>query len=441
MKKSSVWRSVATFALTLLVVSLGTLCSRAQQTLGSINGTVFDSSGAAIPGAQVTVSDESINVVRSATSQADGFFQIFNLPIGVYKVKATHDGFDTTQLAGITVQEARPTTVRISLKIGQVSESVEVTATPLLNATDTTNGYTLDKAQIAATPLATGSFTQLAILAPGVSSQLLSGVGTDSGLGNQPIWSNGQRDTSNTFTIDGVDVTNLFNGKSSSQDVSQRYQFNIGEGASTGGQNQDNISVYGSNGNGLASPPPEFMQEISVTTSMYDAAQGQTSGAHVGVITSSGSNALHGNVYGQFGSNILNADPFFYKQGVLLGTLPASEENPQLHRWVAGGTVGGPIKKDKLFYFLGYQHLYDSDQTGALSQFQVPYGLTDDRSTGGIETACASYVAASGYGSCPSESKWNSSALALLSAKVNGSYLIPSADADAQSNSRTGSLT
>jgi hypothetical protein len=406
--------------------------------LGSINGTVFDSSGAAVPGAQVTVTDESINVVHSTTSQSDGFFQILNLPIGVYKVRASHDGFDTTQLVGITVQEAHAATVRISLKVGQVSTSVEVTATPLLNATDTTNGYTLDKTQIAATPLATGSFTQLAILAPGVSSQLLSGVGTDAGLGNQPIWSNGQRDTSNTFTIDGVDVTNLFNGKSSSQDVSQRYQFNIGEGASTGGQNQDNISVYGSNGNGLASPPPEFMQEISVTTSMYDAGQGQTSGAHVGVITSSGSNTFHGELYGQFGNNIMNADPFFYKQDVMLGTLPASEENPQLHRWVAGGTMGGPIRKNKLFFFLGYQHLYDSDQTGALSQFQVPYGLTDDRSTAGIETACASYVAASGYGSCPSSAKWSSAAVALLNAKVNGSYLIPSADANAQSQLANG---
>ncbi len=161
MKRSSIWRSVASLSLTLLVLSVGTLCSRAQQTLGSINGTVFDPSGAAVPGAQVTVTDESINVVRSTTSGNDGFFQIFNLPIGVYKIKATHDGFDTTQMTAVAVQEARATTVQISLKVGQVSTSVEVIATPLLNATDTTNGYTLDNAQIAAVPTATGSFTQM----------------------------------------------------------------------------------------------------------------------------------------------------------------------------------------------------------------------------------------------------------------------------------------
>ncbi len=102
----------------------------------------------------------------------------------------------------------------------------------MLNATDTTNGYTMDKAQIAATPLATGSFTQLAILAPGVSSQFIAGVGTNQGLGNQNIWANGQRATSNTMTLNGIDVTNMFNGNTASEQASQRYQFNIGEGNS-----------------------------------------------------------------------------------------------------------------------------------------------------------------------------------------------------------------
>ena len=110
------------------------------------------------------------------------------------------------------------------LKVGQVSESVEVTATPLLNATDATNGYTLDSAQIDMTPLATGSFTQVAVLSPGVNAELLSNLDSNSGLGNQPIWANGQRDTSNTFQVNGVDSTNLFNGKSSSASNSQRLQ-------------------------------------------------------------------------------------------------------------------------------------------------------------------------------------------------------------------------
>ncbi|MFZ0271826.1 MAG: carboxypeptidase regulatory-like domain-containing protein [Acidobacteriaceae bacterium] len=411
----------------------------AQQTLGTINGTVTDISGAAMASCTVTVVNEQTGLARSTTTQKNGYWEILNLPVGTYKVTVTEPNFETVNYPSIAVREDRAATINAALKPGQVSESVTVTANPLMNATDTTNGYTLDKTQIMETPLATGSFTQLAVMAPGVSSQLLSGIGTDAGLGNQPIWSNGQRATSNTFTIDGVDVTNLFNGQSSSQDESQRYQFNIGEGASTGGQAQDNIAVYGSNGNGLASPPPEFMQEISVTTSMYDAQQGQTSGAHVDVNTSSGSNLFHGQIYGQRGTNFLNADPFFYKQDVMLGTLPASDEDPQLHRWVAGGTLGGPVVRNKLFFFLGYQHLYDADQTGALSQWQVPAGLTNDRSPTGIAAACTSYNTATVAGggkatTCPASTSWSPAAVALLNAKLsNGDYLIPSADANAVS--------
>jgi hypothetical protein len=178
---------------------------------------------------------------------------------------------------------------------------------------------------------------------------------------------------------------------------------------------------------------------MSVITSMYDATQGQTSGAHIGVITASGSNQLHGQLYGTRGTNFMNADPFFYKQDVQLGTLNPSQEDPQLHKWIAGGTLGGPIIKDKLYYFLGYQHLYTSDQTGGLSQFQVPYGLTDDRSAGGIQAACQSYAQATtagggsaGNATCPASSTWNPAAIALLNAKLpNGHFLIPSAGPNA----------
>jgi hypothetical protein len=413
----------------------------AQQTLGSLNGVVRDQSGATVAGATVTVTNTATELTRSTTAQRNGFYQIFNLPIGSYVVRVSHDGFDTTEVKGISIQEDRATTVDASLKVGKVSEAVEVTANPMLNATDTTNGYTLDQAQIAATPLATGSFTQLAILAPGVSSQFIAGVGTNQGLGNQNVWANGQRSSSNTMTLNGVDITNLFNGQTASEQVSQRYQFDIGEGNNTGGQSQDNIAVYGSNGNGLASPPPEFMQEISVTTSMYDAQQGQTSGAHIGIVTASGTNAFHGQLYGDRGTNFLNSAPFFYKQDVDLGTLQASDVNPQLHKWVAGGTLGGPVVKNKLFFFVGYNQLYTTDQFGGLSQFQVPSGLTDDRSTAGIVAACNSYTMATvnnggtaKNGACPSSTSWNPAAVALLNQKLpNGQFLIPSANQNAVS--------
>ena len=270
------WRSVAQSGVLSLAVLLYCLPSFAQQTLGSINGTVVDSSGAAVQGANVTVTNGATNFSSSTTTQATGFFQVFNLPIGTYSVKVTLTGFETTALNGIPVQEARATTVNATLKVGQASESIEVTAaTPLLNATDATNGYTMDSAQIAQTPLATGSFTQAAALSTGVNVELLSNLDTNAGLGNQPIWANGQRDTSNTFQVNGVDSTNLFNGKSSSGASSQRYNFNIGSAPTVGGSFSVGTSVYGSNGNSLPSPPPEFMQELRVNTSMYDAATGR----------------------------------------------------------------------------------------------------------------------------------------------------------------------
>ena len=410
-----------------LFVLICSLPCCAQQTLGSLNGTVLDASGAAVPGATVTAVNNQTALTRAVKTSSSGFWQILDLPIGTYRrhrrKRRIRDG-KRAPSAGAGIPDHNHQRLP---QTRQRRESVTVNANPMLNATDTTNGYTLDKAQIAATPLATGSFTQLAILAPGVSSQFIAGVGTNQGLGNQNIWANGQRASSNSMTLNGVDITNRFNGQTASEQVSQRYQFNIGEGSTTGGETQDNIAVYGSNGNGLASPPPEFLQEVSVTTSMYDAQQGQTSGAHIGLITSSGSNDFHGQIYGQRGTNWINSDPFFYKQDVLLGTIQPQFVSPELHKWVAGGTYGGPIMKNKLFFFLGYNHLYTTDQYGALSQVQVPSGLTNDRTPHRSANACATTGS-----TCPASSGWNGAAIDILQAKLpNGQYLIPSADANA----------
>jgi hypothetical protein len=151
------WRSVILRALVAVAVLAGCLHAMAQKMLGSLNGTAVDPAGAAVPGATVTVTDASINETRSTTTQSNGFYQIFNLPIGVYAVKVSHDGFDTAEVGGISIQEAHATTLDTSLKLGKASESVEVTANPLLNATDATNGYTLDSSQIEMAPLATGA--------------------------------------------------------------------------------------------------------------------------------------------------------------------------------------------------------------------------------------------------------------------------------------------
>ena len=140
---------------------------------------------------------------------------------------------------------------------------MEVVGSPLMNATDTTNGYVLDKAQIEEVPLATGSFTGLALLSPGVNAELPSGTGSSSGLGNAPIWANGQRDTSNSFSLNGVDGSNLFNGKSTSQVPSARVINSTGVSSSTGagGVIPSSASVYLSIGNAIPTPVPDSIEE------------------------------------------------------------------------------------------------------------------------------------------------------------------------------------
>ena len=198
-----------------------------------------------------------------------------NLPIGTYTLTYTADGFEAQKTPHITVQADRTATVNAALKVGQATTTVEVEATPLMNAVDTTNGYVMETQQIDAVPLPTGSFTGLAILSPGVNAELPGGTGANSGLGNAPIWANGQRDTSNAFLLNGVDASNLFNGKSTSQVDSFRVVNNTGQANNAaGGVVPSSASVYLAIGNAIPTPAPETIAEVRVNASMYDAQQG-----------------------------------------------------------------------------------------------------------------------------------------------------------------------
>jgi Carboxypeptidase regulatory-like domain/TonB dependent receptor len=390
----------------LAIVAAIALCSSlvlAQQTLGGITGEVTDSSGGVIPNATVTVVDEQTSLTRSAKTNSSGSYSFVNLPIGSYTLTYTADGFDVQKTQHITVQADRTATVSASLKVGKTSETVEVEASPLMNAVDTTNGYVMDKAQIESVPLQTGSFTGLAIQSTGVSAEFSGGSGANSGLGNAPIWANGQRDTSNSFLLNGVDASNLFNGKSTSQVASARVINSTGSsGGGAGGEIVSAASVYLSIGNAIPTPAPESIAEVRVNASMYDAQQGSTSGAHIDLSTASGTNDLHGTAYVHRGTSWINAAPFFFNQDQ---DIPAYNKVPQLHRYIAGGTVGGPIVKDKLFFFGAYQHLHVSDQEIGDSVLDVPVGLSDDRSASGMAAAsnnsfCSAYDQAN-YGCTP----------------------------------------
>jgi hypothetical protein len=349
----------------------GTAC--AQQTLGGITGLVTDTTGGILAGATATVLGEQTGLKRTQVSGSDGYYGFSNLPIGTYTITVTHDGFQTEVFPGVGVQADRTATVNVTMALGAVSTSVTVDAVPLMNAVDTTVGYVLDKEQIETVPLPTGSFTGLAILSPGVNAEFSGGTGANSGLGNAPIWANGQRDTSNSFLLNGVDASNFFNGKSTSQVQSFRIVNNTGQSNNSGGGVvPSSASIYLSIGNAIPTPAPETIEEVRVNSSMYDAEQGSTSGAHIDLSTKAGTNAIHGSVYAHRGTNWLNAAPFFFKKD---SNIPLADKNPELHRYTVGAEVGGPIIKDKLFGYVAYQHLHVSDQETGDELLDVPPGL------------------------------------------------------------------
>ena len=196
-----------------------------------------------------------------------------------------------------------------------MGQTITVEETPLINAVDTTNGYVMDKAEIDAVPLPTGSFTGLALLSPGVNAELRRNgrecwIGQCARCGPMASATRATR-----FLLNGVDAKSLFNGKTTSQVASARVVNATGVSTSSALSAlpvQSSASVYLAIGESIPSPAPETIQEVRVNTSMYDAQQGSTSGAHIDMSTASGTNNIHGTAYVHRGTNWLNADPYFF---------------------------------------------------------------------------------------------------------------------------------
>ena len=422
----------ARIVLVAILLAILPLRAAAQQTLGSLNGTVTDSSGAVIPQAAVKVRNVATNFAVSAQTNVVGAFSFADLPIGTYEVTLSREGFEKAVFPKIVVQGNRTATLNAHLHPGAITESITVNATPLLNQTDTTTGYTLDDVQIAEIPLGTRSFTQVAILSPGVNADFLNTAGTNAGLGNQAIWANGQRDTSNSFMINGISGNNVFNGKSTSQVTSGRVAVNIGEngnGNNPSGEIVTSTSVYGAIGQALPSPAPETVQELHVNSAMYDASQGANSGAQIELTTKSGTNTVHGGAYDYYQTSKWNANQWFYN----FNQLPRAP----MHREIFGGYLGGPIKMDKLFYFASYQGQRAVDQLLATSLVAVPPDLTSDRSPSGLAAVVnKDFIGAcggAGQPACFDPKTITPQALAIMQQKApDGSLWVPNGATGAQ---------
>jgi Carboxypeptidase regulatory-like domain len=405
----------------LLALVLSVSCAAVgQQMLGGISGMITDVNGARVGKAIIKIHNVATNLDVTSESQSDGNYSVPDLPIGIYTVTFSKEGFESVVHTEVIVQANRTATVSSELKVGAASVTVQVTATPLLNETDTTHGFVLSSDVIKNLPLGTGSFTQLAILSPGINADLLTGSGVNAGLGNQSIWANGQRDSSNSFSINGVSANNLFNGKSSSQVAESRFTLNTGQHSAGAGETQTNTSVFDAVGQSQPTPATETIEELRVDAAMYDASQGANSGAHIALITKSGTNNYHGQLYEYYQTGGWNAAPWFRNNNT---SIDAAHKTPALHNSRFGATFGGPILHNKLFFFTSYQGTRVSDELGGTSNVTVPLHLSDtNRSAAGLAA-----VALQDLGLVVDPTKIDPAALKLMNFKLpNGQFLIPS---------------
>jgi outer membrane receptor protein involved in Fe transport len=297
-------RGVLSFALLLSLIAIAT-ASAWGQTNASMRGTVTDQSGAVIVGAKVTLTNIATGVSHTASSGSDGAYLFDLIPVGKYKLTVEKSGFTTFVQAGITLDLNQNGRQDVSLKVGQSSEVVEVSANVAqVDTTGAVLGKVEDQRMINDLPLADRDTLQLGLLQAGVFAP-----DPDDGSGN-PFSVSGQRSESLTFLLDGGNNTDFLN---------------------------NNIVV---------NPNPDAVQEFKILTNNYDAQYGRTSGGIVNQITKSGTNDFHGDLFEFNRNNFFNARDTF---------LPDVIAKQTFKRNVFGGTIGGPIKKDKTFFFLAYQ--------------------------------------------------------------------------------------
>jgi hypothetical protein len=279
----------------------------AQSTGGRIRGTVTDASGGAVAGAKVTLINTGTNTSRETTTGATGEYVFLEVPVATYEIDITQTGFKKFVRKDVGVDLNATVTVDISLQLGGSTETVEVTgAPPIVDTTSTQLGAVVDERSVTQLPLNARDTYQLLQLQPGVQSQ----VGNDLFYGSNRagvVTVNGGRGRANNYTINGGDGNDLF----------------------------ANIPTV--------QPSPDTVEEFKVITNSFDAEYGRNSGSVINVVTKSGTNEFHGDVYEFFRNATLNARGFYDT------TKPASIQNQ------FGATLGGPIKKDKTFFFASYE--------------------------------------------------------------------------------------
>jgi hypothetical protein len=376
----------------LLVFSL--LCvfptALLAQTSGGLNGIVKDPNEAIIQGATVVVRNTATNLTRTAVTNDDGRWTVTQLPIGQYVISYEKAGFKKTAVSNIDVEAAVTRNIEVTLEVGVSDVYVDVLADqPLVQAESAAVSRQITGEQLTRTPTSTRSFTGLLSSESGVSSEL-SQVGV-AGTGNVSPSVNGTRTTSTSLFFNGVDATNITSN----------------EGSLT-----DNIS-----------PAPETLQEVKLQTSLYDASTGRSGGGNFQLITKAGGNSFNGSAYYYLQNKAFNSNEFFLKE--------SGNEKPRADRTETGFTLGGPVVKDKFFFFGGYQ--FTDANTGlvptARTRTVLPLALTalgNDRSKAAIAAAFNQYNGCAGT-TCLQASDISDVAFRIFNLKnaVTGGYYIP----------------
>ena len=310
-KVKSVCSRMVLCATLLAMISLfiGNQSGYGQSTGGRIRGTVTDPSGSAVVGASVTLINTATNVSRDTTSGPNGEYQFLEVPVGTYEIDVTQTGFKKAVRKDVVVDLNQVVSVDIGLQVGGSTETVEVTGQPpVIDTSSTQLGAIVNERSSTELPLNQRDVYQLLQLQPGVQSQL----GNDLFFGSDRagvVTVNGGRGRSNNYTVNGGDGNDLF----------------------------VNLPAV--------EPSPDSVEEFRVISNSFDAEYGRNSGSVVNVVTKSGTNNFHGNVYEFFRNTVLNAKAFTFT--------PAPK--PDFHQNQFGGTFGGPIKKDKTFFFVAYE--------------------------------------------------------------------------------------
>jgi hypothetical protein len=312
----------------LAAAIMGTSPAYAQVAGATLSGTVKDASGSAVPNAQVSIANTATGVTRAVTTDAAGFYTAPNLLPGTYDVTVTAQGFATAVLSGITLTVGSQQVLDPVVRVGQVSQKIVVTTEAMaVQLASSTLSAVVEAPTVVGLPLNGRSWTDLASLQPGVSGIETQVAFGDSGRGNRGFGAqltiSGSRPQQNNYRLDGISINDYANG---------------GPGSVLGG----NLGV-------------DAVEEFSVLTSSYSAEYGKTSGGVVNAISRAGTNKFHGSAFEFIRNNALDARNFFDPPQI-----------PAFHRNQFGGSAGGPINKDRTFFFGAYEGIRQAKGVGRL---------------------------------------------------------------------------